>query len=142
VCEVEVDPGTGRLTILRYVIVEDCGTVINPLIVEGQIHGATTQGIAGTLLEEIVYGEDGQLLTGTLMDYLVPTAGDVPAFEVGHLAIPAPDNPTGAKGVGEGGTLAPPGALANAAASALGEEFNELPLRPETLRAAARRALG
>jgi aerobic carbon-monoxide dehydrogenase large subunit len=138
VCVVEVDAGTGRVAILRYVIVEDCGTVINPVIVEGQIHGATAQGIGGALFEELVYGEDGQLLTASLMDYLVPTASELPAFEVDHLAIPAPDSPIGAKGVGEGGTLAPPGALANAVADALGHELNELPLRPELVRSAVR----
>jgi carbon-monoxide dehydrogenase large subunit len=137
VCAVEVDPGTGHPRILRYVIVEDCGTVINPLIVEGQVHGATAQGIAGSLFEEIVYSADGQMLTASLMDYLVPTASELPTFVVDHLAIPAPDSPTGAKGVGEGGTLGPPGALANAVSDALGCECNELPLRPEALRAAA-----
>jgi carbon-monoxide dehydrogenase large subunit len=141
VCEVEVDAGTGQVAIARYAIVEDCGTVINPLIVEGQVHGATAQGIGGALYEEMVYTEDGQLTTGSLIDYLVPTASEVPHFEVGHLAIPAPDSPTGAKGVGEGGTLAPPAALANAVTDALGREFNELPLRPEQVRAAARERL-
>ncbi|MFL5818795.1 MAG: xanthine dehydrogenase family protein molybdopterin-binding subunit [Conexibacter sp.] len=141
VVEVEVDPDVGSVEIVRYVIVEDCGTVINPLVVEGQIHGATAQGIGGALLEELVYGEDGQLITASLMDYLVPTASEMPAFEVDHLAIPAPDNPTGVKGVGEGGTLAPPGALANAVGDAVGHEMNELPLRPETVRAAAQRQL-
>jgi aerobic carbon-monoxide dehydrogenase large subunit len=141
VCVVEVDPGTGDPRILRYVIVEDCGTVINPLIVEGQVHGATAQGIAGSLLEEIVYDEDGQLLTASLMDYLVPTASELPTFVVDHLAIPAPNSPIGAKGVGEGGTLGPPGALANAVSDALGCECNALPLRPEALRAAATNAL-
>jgi aerobic carbon-monoxide dehydrogenase large subunit len=141
VCVVEVDAGTGHIAILRYVIVEDCGTVINPLIVEGQVHGATAQGIGGALFEELVYGEDGQLLTASLMDYLVPTASELPVFEVDHLAIPSPDSPTGAKGVGEGGTLGPPGALANAVGDALGHEFNELPLRPEPVAAAARAAL-
>jgi aerobic carbon-monoxide dehydrogenase large subunit len=141
VCVVEVDEGTGQIAILRYVIVDDCGTVINPPIVEGQIHGATAQGIGGTLFEELVYGEDGQLLTASLMDYLVPTASELPAFEVDHLAIPSPDSATGAKGVGEGGTLGPPGALANAVADALGHEFNELPLRPEPVAAAARATL-
>jgi aerobic carbon-monoxide dehydrogenase large subunit len=141
-CVVEVDAGTGCIAILRYVIVEDCGTVINPLIVTGQIHGATAQGIGGALFEELVYDEDGQLVTASLMDYLVPTASELPAFEVDHLAIAAPDSPIGAKGVGEGGTLAPPGALANAVTDALGREFNELPLRPEQVRAAARAALG
>jgi len=136
VCEVEVDPGTGHVAVVHYAIVEDCGTVINPQIVEGQVHGATAQGIGGALLEEMVYTDDGQLITASLMDYLVRTAGDIPPFDVSHLAIPAPDSPTGAKGVGEGGTLAPPAALANAVGDALGREFNALPLRPEDVRAA------
>ena len=136
VCMVEVDPETGGLDILRWVIVEDCGKVINPIIVEGQIHGATAQGIGGTVLEQVVYGDDGQPLTSSFMDYLLPTAGDIPNFEVGHLEHPAPGEHGGAKGVGEGGTLAPPGAIANAVSAALGREFNRLPLVPEVLRSA------
>jgi carbon-monoxide dehydrogenase large subunit len=130
-CIVEVDPETGAITIERYALVEDCGTVINPMIVEGQIHGAVAQGIGGTLHEQLTYDAEGQLVSASLMDYLIPTAGDIPHLEIGHLAIPAPDTPNGAKGVGEGGTLAPPGALANAVADALGREFNQLPLTPE-----------
>ncbi len=142
-CEVEVDAETGAIAVTRYVIVEDCGTVINPTIVEGQIHGAVAQGIGGTLLESVVYDADGQLLTASLMDYLVPTASDMPHLDIGHLAIPAPGSPNGVKGVGEGGTLAPPGALANAVSDALGTEFNTLPLTPERVAAAAaRRAAG
>jgi carbon-monoxide dehydrogenase large subunit len=118
-------------------IVEDCGTMLNPRVVEGQLLGATVQGLAGALFEEIVYDADGQMLTASLMDYLVPTASELPTFVVDHLAIPAPNSPIGAKGVGEGGTLGPPGALANAVSDALGCECNALPLRPETLRAAA-----
>ena len=140
-CLVAVDPDTGGIVVRRYVIVEDCGRVINPLIVEGQIHGATVQGIAGTLYEELVYGDDGQLVTASLMDYLIPTASEIPAFEVAHLATPAPDNDLGVKGVGEGGTLAPPGALTNAVCDALGCELNALPLRPESVRAAAQAVL-
>jgi carbon-monoxide dehydrogenase large subunit len=113
--------------------------VINPLIVEGQAHGAIAQGIGGTLHESLVYDEQGQLLTGSLLDYLVPTAADLPAMEIEHLEIPAPDTPNGAKGVGEGGTLAPPGALANAVSDALGTELNELPLTPERVLEAKRR---
>jgi carbon-monoxide dehydrogenase large subunit len=115
---------------------------LNPLIVEGQVHGATAQGIGGSLLEEVVYGPDGQLLTASLMDYLVPTAAEMPHLEVHHLAVPAPDTVFGAKGVGEGGTLAPPGALANAVTDALGMEINELPLNPDRLRAAIARRDG
>jgi carbon-monoxide dehydrogenase large subunit len=140
-CIVEVDPDTGGIAIERYVVVEDCGTVINPTIVDGQIHGAIAQGVGGTLHEALIYDEDAQLVTGSLMDYLVPTASDVPHMEIGHLSIPAPGSPNGAKGVGEGGTLAPPGALANAVSDALGAEFNALPLTPERVAAAAARAL-
>ncbi len=138
-CIVEVDPETGAIAIERYVVVEDCGTVINPIVVEGQIHGAVAQGIGGALHEAFVYDEGGQPLTGSLMDYLVPTASDLPHLDIGHLSIPAPGSPNGAKGVGEGGTLAPPGALANAVSDALGAEFNTLPLTPERVAAAAAR---
>ncbi len=135
-CEVEVDPETGAVTITRYVIAEDCGRVINPQIVEGQVAGATAQGIGGALLESLVYSEDGQLITGSFMDYLLPTAAELPAFEIHHLQTPAPGNPSGAKGVGEGGTLAPPGAVAGAVSDALSAEFNELPLLPGRVAAA------
>jgi carbon-monoxide dehydrogenase large subunit len=138
-CIVEVDAETGGVAIQRYVVVEDCGTLINPAIAEGQTHGATAQGIGGTLFEEIVYDADAQVLTGSFADYLLPTASDLPDFEVSHLEIPAPDSPFGAKGVGEGGTLAPPGAIANAVADALGVELNELPLTPERVWVAAAR---
>jgi carbon-monoxide dehydrogenase large subunit len=120
------------------VIVEDCGRVINPLIVDGQVHGATAQGLAAALYESLIYDEDGQLQTASLMDYLVPTAVEVPDLEVTHLEVPAPDSPHGVKGVGEGGTLAPAAAIANAVSDALGVEMNELPLTPERVRAAAR----
>jgi carbon-monoxide dehydrogenase large subunit len=138
-CVVEVDPATGGVRILDYVVAEDCGTVINPSIVEGQTHGAVAQGIGGTLFEAHAYDAGGQLLTASLMDYLVPTAAELPAVEIGHLQLPAPDTPNGAKGAGEGGTLGPPGAIANAVSDALGEEFNELPLTPERVRSAALR---
>jgi carbon-monoxide dehydrogenase large subunit len=138
-CVVEVESDTGAVKVLRYVVAEDCGRVINPLIVEGQTHGAIAQGIGGTLHESLVYDEQGQLLTGSLLDYLVPTAADLPAMEIEHLEIPSPDTPNGAKGVGEGGTLGPPGALANAVSDALATEFNELPLTPERVLAAMRR---
>jgi aerobic carbon-monoxide dehydrogenase large subunit len=138
-CVVEVDPATGGVRILDYVVAEDCGTVINPAIVEGQTHGAVAQGIGGTLFETHAYDAGGQLLTASLMDYLVPTAAELPALEIGHLELPAPDSPNGAKGAGEGGTLGPPGAIANAVSDAVGEEFNELPLTPARVRSAALR---
>jgi carbon-monoxide dehydrogenase large subunit len=137
VCEVEVDVFTGHVTVRRWVVVEDCGRVINPQIVDGQITGATAQGIGGALLEALHYSADGQLVTGSFMDYLLPTAVELPTFELHHLEIAAPDNPSGAKGVGEGGTLAPPGALANAVSDALSCELNELPLTPARVYAAA-----
>ena len=140
-CEVEIDPGTGHVEIIRYIVVEDCGRVINPQIVDGQIYGATAQGIGGTLLESLIYNEDGQLVSGSFMDYLLPTAADVPPLELYHLEIPAPDNPSGTKGVGEGGTLAPPGAIANAVSNALGAEFNRLPLLPQDVRREADRPI-
>jgi carbon-monoxide dehydrogenase large subunit len=134
---VEVDPDTGHVELLRYVVAEDCGTVINPQIVEGQAHGAIAQGIGGALFESLIYDAGGQLLTTSLMDYLVPTAMELPEVEIDHLEIPSPDSANGAKGVGEGGTLAPTAAIANAVGDALGVEFNELPLTPERVREAA-----
>jgi carbon-monoxide dehydrogenase large subunit len=135
-CIVELDGDTGEVRILRYVVVEDCGPEINPMVVEGQVHGATAQGIGGTLYEAMRYGPDGQVATGSFMDYLVPTACELPHLTVHHLETPAPDLRGGFKGVGEGGTLAPPAALANAVSDALGVEVNELPISPEAVVAA------
>ena len=132
---VEVEATTGRVLIRRYVCVEDTGRVINPLIVEGQVQGAIAQGIGGALREHLVYDEGGQLLTGTLMEYALPTAADLPPLELHHLEVPA-ENLLGVRGVGEGGTLGPPAALANAVADALaplGIEVNELPIAPARL---------
>jgi carbon-monoxide dehydrogenase large subunit len=132
---VEIDVATGRLHIRRYVCVEDTGRVINPLIVEGQVQGAIAQGIGGALLEHLVYDDAGQLVTGTLMEYALPTAADVPTLELIHLEVPA-ENLLGVRGVGEGGTLGPPAALANAVTDALaplGVEVNELPITPGRL---------
>jgi carbon-monoxide dehydrogenase large subunit len=119
VAYVEVDGGTGAVRLLRYLVAHDCGKVINPVIVEGQIHGGVAQGIGGALLEEMVYDEQAQLLTGTFMDYLVPTAMEVPAIETLHLEYPSPRNTLGMKGVGEGGAISPPAAIANAVEDAL-----------------------
>jgi carbon-monoxide dehydrogenase large subunit len=120
-----------------YVVVEDCGPVINPTIVEGQIHGAVAQGIGEALGERLVYDESGQLLTGTLMDYALPVAAMVPSFTVGHLETPSPLTPGGYKGMGEGGTIGAPAAVANAVADAvrpLGVAVTALPISAETLR--------
>lgn len=132
--QVEVDSETGQVEILRYIVVEDCGTMINPLVVDGQIQGGVAQGIGSALYEQVVYDENGQLLTGTLMDYLVPTAVDVPRVEIAHFESPSPHTPGGIKGMGEGGAIAPPAAIANAVADALapfGVRVNEIPLTPE-----------
>ncbi len=136
VAVVEVDPSTGRVAVKRYALVEDCGRVINPLIVEGQIHGAVAQGIGEALLESVVYDDDGQLLTATLMDYALPRADDLPFFEIAHLETPSPITPGGVKGMGEGGTIGAPAAIANAVADAvrrLGVQITTLPIRPESL---------
>ncbi|MBI2162030.1 MAG: xanthine dehydrogenase family protein [Candidatus Rokubacteria bacterium] len=128
---VEVDLDTGRVTLLRYAVAHDCGRVVNPMIVEGQIHGGVAQGIGGGLHEEILYDDRGQLLTATLMEYHVPTAAEVPFIETVHLELPSPRNPLGVKGVGEGGAIAPPAAIANAVEDALaplGVRITEAPV--------------
>ena len=136
IASVEVDAETGRVALQRYVVVEDCGPVINPVIVEGQIHGALAQGISEALGERLVYDESGQLLTGSFMDYSLPTAADLPFFTLGHLETPSPLTPGGYKGMGEGGTIGAPAAIANAVADAvrpLGVKVVSLPVQPEAL---------
>lgn len=143
---VDVDPQLGRFDIEKYVIVHDCGVVVNPMLVEGQIHGGTVQGLGGALLEEFSYDADGQLLAGSFADYLVPGASDVPHIELKHLHSPSPLNPFGVKGVGEGSAIAPPVVIANALCDALSHlrvEFNVTPIRPEQIaRAALMEAIG
>jgi carbon-monoxide dehydrogenase large subunit len=133
---VEIDAGTGQVIVERFVVAHNCGVEINPMLVEGQVVGGIVQGIGGALLEEFIYDSEGQLLTGSFMDYLVPTASDVPDIELVHLHAPSPLNPLGLKGVGEGGSIAPPAAIANAvtdALSPLGIEINSTPVRPDWL---------
>jgi carbon-monoxide dehydrogenase large subunit len=135
---VEVDPGTGGIDILRYCIVEDCGPMINPLIVEGQIFGGIAQGIGSAIYEEFVYDEEGHLLTTTFMDYMLPGATEVPPMEVFHIETPSPFTVGGIKGMGEGGAIAPPAVIAGAvedAISAIGPVvIDEIPLTPERVR--------
>jgi carbon-monoxide dehydrogenase large subunit len=119
VAQVEVDPDTGAVRLLRYVVAHDCGTLINPMIVEGQVHGGVAQGVGGALFEDLTYDESGQLLAGSLMDYAMPRADDLPSIECEHLEYPSPRNPLGAKGLGEGGAISPPAAIANAVDDAL-----------------------
>jgi carbon-monoxide dehydrogenase large subunit len=131
---VEVDLASGQIEIKQYVVVHDCGVVINPMLVEGQIVGGTVQGLGGTLFEEFVYDRQGQLLTGSLMDYALPRAADSPNVQLLHQESPSPLNPLGVKGVGEGGAIAPPAAIANAVSDALAifkTEFNTTPIKPE-----------
>jgi carbon-monoxide dehydrogenase large subunit len=116
---VEVDVDTGRVRLLRYVVAHDCGRVVNPVIVEGQIHGGVAQGIGGALHEDIRYDEAGQLLTASLMEYHLPAASEIPAIETVHLEVPSPRNPLGVKGLGEGGAISPPAAIAAAVEDAL-----------------------
>ena len=131
---VDVDIDTGRIEIEKYVVAHDCGVVINPMLVEGQIVGGTVQGLGGVLFEDLAYNADGQLIAGSLMDYALPRASDIPDMQLLHNHSPSPLNPLGVKGVGEGGAVAPPAAIANAVSDALsvfGAEFNATPIRAE-----------
>jgi carbon-monoxide dehydrogenase large subunit len=134
---VAVDPRTGHVAVLDYVAVEDVGRIVNPLTLHGQSTGAIVQGLGGTLLEHLIYDEEGQLLTGSLADYLMPTASDFPIIRSVALEMkPTPHNPLGAKGAGEGGIIPVGGLIANAVAAALrplGVEPRELPLSPPRL---------
>jgi carbon-monoxide dehydrogenase large subunit len=136
IAAVEIDPETYAVKIDRFVVAEDCGRIINPLIVDGQVHGGVAQGIGAALYEEIVYDAQGQFHTASLVDYLVPTACEIPAIDVVHLETESPTTLGGFRGMGEGGTIGAPAAVANAIADALsplGVEINELPVTPERL---------
>ncbi|HSA48967.1 MAG TPA: molybdopterin cofactor-binding domain-containing protein, partial [Yinghuangia sp.] len=135
VCTCEVDVVTGHVKLLRYIVSEDCGPMINPNVVEGQIFGGAVQGIGGALLEHLAYDEDGNPVTTTFMDYLLPTATEVPTIELGHIETPSP-GPGGYKGVGEGGAIGAPPAVVNAVADALapfGVRIDRLPLTPASI---------
>jgi carbon-monoxide dehydrogenase large subunit len=133
---VDVDRETGRVGIEDYAVAHDCGVVVNPMLVEGQIMGGAAQGLGGILFEGIAYDANGQLLSGSLMDYALPTASDIPVMRIVHQRSPSPLNPLGVKGVGEGGAVAPPAAIANAVCDALapfGVEVNTTPIKPQQL---------
>ena len=119
ICVCEIDGATGAVEILRYVVSEDCGVMINPTVVEGQIAGGVVQGIGGVLYEHMAYDEHGNPLATTFVDYLLPTAAESPMIEYGHIETPAPTNPGGHKGMGEGGAIGAPPAVINAVADAL-----------------------
>ncbi|HXI25854.1 MAG TPA: xanthine dehydrogenase family protein molybdopterin-binding subunit [Pyrinomonadaceae bacterium] len=134
VCVVEVDKDTGETKIIKYVAVDDCGKVINPLLVDGQVHGGIVQSIGQALYEEVIYDEQGQLVTGELMDYALPKASQMPWFETDRTETPSPVNPLGVKGVGEAGTIGATPAIVNAVVDALspyGVKHLDMPVRPE-----------
>jgi len=133
---VEVDPETMMIEIKRYVAVEDCGTVLNPLILEGQVHGGVALGLGNSYYEKLVYDENGQLLNASLADYLITSATEVPRIEIGHEETPSPLNPLGTKGAGEAGTIPVPALFAQAVENALYDrdlEILEMPLSPNRL---------
>ncbi len=135
-CALEVDVETGKVRILRYLALHDCGRAINPLVVEGQLQGGMAQGIGTALSEELVHDEEGQLLTGSFMDYALPTAADLPSLETIAVSFPSTRNDLGIKGVGESGIIAPPAAIANAVEDALadrGAEITRVPITPVRL---------
>jgi 2-furoyl-CoA dehydrogenase large subunit len=136
VMAVEVDPDTAAIRIVKYVTVHDAGTIINPMIAEGQIYGGALHGLGGALYEELAYDDDGQFLTGTFMDYLVPTASEAPVIDIAHVVSPSPLTPLGSKGLGESSSMTVPAVIANAvtdALSPLGVKITDLPMSPTRL---------
>ena len=136
IAEVEIDPQTFGVTVRNYVVAEDCGRIVNPMIVDGQVHGGVAQGIGAALYEEVVHDESGQILTGSFVDYIVPSAAEIPEIEAVHLETESPSTLGGYRGMGEGGTIGAPAAVANAVADALAAmdiQINELPITPERL---------
>jgi carbon-monoxide dehydrogenase large subunit len=134
ICEVEVDPDTGVTQIVKWTAVDDFGTLINPMVVEGQMHGGIVQGIGQALTEACVYDpESGQLVTGSYMDYCMPRADDVPSFTTGFTETKCPSNPLGVKGCGEAGCIAAPAAVINALTDALGVRDLPMPATPQVV---------
>jgi carbon-monoxide dehydrogenase large subunit len=136
VAEVEIDPDTGWVEVVKYAMVSDFGTVINPLLVEGQIQGGVMQGLGQVLLEQAIYDADGQLVTGSFMDYAMPRAHDAPMIDVAHHPVPTKSNPLGAKGCGEAGTSGGLPSVANAVIDALSEygiRHLEMPMTPSRI---------
>jgi aerobic carbon-monoxide dehydrogenase large subunit len=138
---VEVDPDTGVTKIAKWTAVDDFGTIINPLIVEGQVHGGIAQGVGQALLEGTVYDKNGQLLTASFMDYGMPRADDVPNYQLAFNTTAAPSNPLGIKGCGEAGAIAAPPAVINAITDALGHEEVTMPATPQVVWKAAQKAV-
>ena len=140
ICEVEIDPDTGVTKIAQFVAVDDFGNLINPMIVEGQVHGGIAQGVGQALLEQAVYDDAGQLITGSYMDYCMPRADDLPNFTVGMTCTPCTHNPIGAKGCGEAGAIGSPPAVINAVLDAIGETDMDMPASPERVWSMIKRA--
>ena len=140
ICEVEIDPDTGVTKIVQFVAVDDFGNLINPMIVEGQVHGGIAQGVGQALLEQAVYDDAGQLITGSYMDYCMPRADDLPNFTVGMTCTPCTHNPIGAKGCGEAGAIGSPPAVINAVLDAIGETDMDMPATPERVWSMLKRA--
>jgi carbon-monoxide dehydrogenase large subunit len=132
-CEVEVDRDTGKVEITGYIAVDDCGNVINPMIVDGQIHGGVAHGIGQALYEGAVYSAEGQLQTATLVDYVIPSAVEVPHIQTERTVTPSPTNPLGVKGIGEAGTIAASPAVVSAVCDAIGVRDLDMPMQPETV---------
>ena len=130
---IETDPDTAEIKILRYCVVHDCGTLINPMIVEGQIHGGVAQGVGGALYERMVYDESGQLLNASFMDFLMPYVTEVPRIEIDHLETPSPLNPLGVKGAGEAGVIPGMAVIAAAIEDAEGFRITRMPISPSEL---------
>jgi carbon-monoxide dehydrogenase large subunit len=130
ICEVEVDPETGEVEIVQFTASDDFGTIINPMIVEGQVHGGIAQGIGQAMLEQVVYDDDGQLITGSYMDYAMPRADDLPSYNVNHASTVCPNNPLGMKGCGEAGAIGSPPAVINAITDAIGTNNLAMPATP------------
>jgi carbon-monoxide dehydrogenase large subunit len=141
ICELEIDPETGVVTIDRWTAVDDFGKLINPMIVEGQVHGGIAQGVGQALLEGARYNEDGQLVTASYMDYCMPRADDLPSFKIETTETPCPSNPLGLKGCGEAGAIAAPPAVINAITDALGHENVAMPATPQVVWRAAQKAV-
>jgi carbon-monoxide dehydrogenase large subunit len=136
IATLDIDPETYQIRLDRFIVAEDCGRLVNPLIVDGQVRGGVAQGIGAALYEQVVYDDQGQIHTASLVDYLVPSACEIPAMKVIHLESESPTTLGGFRGMGEGGTIGAPAAVANAVADALsplGIEINELPVTPERL---------
>ena len=141
ICELEIDPETGVVTIDRWTAVDDFGKLVDPMVVEGQVHGGIAQGVGQALLERAHYNSDGQLLTASYMDYCMPRADNLPSFKVDTIETPCPSNPLGIKGCGEAGAIASPPAVINALTDALGHENVAMPATPQAVWRAAQKAV-